>query len=232
MMRNTVWTSRGTFAAAICVVALLIACNAASAAPLVVYESGEGHVHVSNLSGPDGDKMAAISVGTGSLSAGGGQLNLTSAALSWNNQLSDTSAVFVMDLDAFGGIGGNGLSEATLHFNTPLGVAYSLVVHPREYGNATTASIDTNTVGYTFNFQNPEPRDEKSETGSLPGGEHTFVVSTFAGQTRSNPLLSDVTVTLTLSPAAVSVPLPAAVYPGGAVLIALAGIAWRRRRAV
>jgi len=59
--------------------------------------------------------------------------------------------------------------------------------------------------------------------GDLDAGDHTFTASTFAPQTRSNPLRSDGSVSLDLAPGDVTaIPLPAAFYPGSILLACVA----------
>ncbi len=228
-MRQLVRASTGIFAASICGVALLIACGSASAGPVLTGVSGTGHVHLTDVIDPhDSDKQGPITAGTSSVELIG--FSKEDASVRWDISSEDSIGRLAVDLHAFGGLGGSGLAEATIRFTVDSPATYQLVMNFPEYGTRSDASIDGTKLGFFYNFQNPEPGGEKMATGFLAAGEHEFLASTFAGQTRSNPLLTNGTVTLNVTAAVI--PLPAAVYPGGAVLIAMAVCGWRRRRAL
>jgi hypothetical protein len=183
-----------------------------------------GHVHLYDVISPhEFNKDAAIGLGTGSVDLVGPSQEY--ATLNWNITSDASSARLLVNLQAFGGLGSSGDADATIRFSVDTPVTYRLTLNFPEYGTRSDGSIDGTKLSFFSSVVNPEPPGIKEIEGTLSAGEHVFVASNAAGQGRSNPLRSTGSVTLNV----VAVPLPAAVYPGLAVLMLMGWCGWRRR---
>jgi len=222
-MRQVSLRLAGAFVMVIAAITLLVA-RPAVAGPIVSDISGSAHVLAHNLTPPDIEKSTAISgLGSGSLSADD-PVSLVSASNAWTLTESPSGAHFQFDLAAFGGRGGEGTADGNIKFTTHAKGHFKLLVRfLTDYGVRSFGDIDGQRAEFIFNFQNPEPGGEKTLEGDLDAGDHLFTASTFAPQTRSNPLRSDGSVSLDLAPGDVTaIPLPAAFYPGSILLACVA----------
>ena len=211
--RGIVWGMRN-----IAIATVLMLSGLARAGPVLFPVDGTGNVHVQDVIPPELDKVASItSTGTGAIDLVGP--SDTAAGLKWDLSSTSNSARMEFDLSAFGGQAGQGTSDATVKFRTDVPAHYQLRVRfPELYGNRSFGEIDGKQVGFEFNFMDPAPGGEKSIAGDLAAGDHELLVQSFAAQTRSNPLRSDGSIVLNVT----AVPLPAALYPGLAVLGSIA----------
>ena len=202
--------------------------NNTSAAPIVFNLNGTAHVLASAPANIE--KTAPItSLGSGSLDADD-PISLISAHTAWTLTADDNAAHLQFDLQAFGGRGGEGTADGSLKFTTAQKTHFKLAARfLTDYGASSFGDIDGQRVGFSFNFMNPEPGGEKTLEGDLEAGEHTFLASSFAPQTRSNPLRGDGSVSLDLSAQVAAIPLPPALVPGAIVLVGL-GLPFVKRR--